>query len=115
MEEFKFESLPVSSCCRRIEFEKIEVIAGFPGNFLIVNGTKSCINMEVRLIPFVYKKCPEYWGIEVVGYLLGGICLEALGPYSVQIPLTGITGLKGIEVIGANKSERCELKGGCEG
>lgn len=115
MDEFNFESLPPSSCCRRIEFEKVEVISGFPGDFLVVSGTKNCINMEVKLVPLVYVKCPEYWGIEVVGCLPDGVCLKALGPYSVTIPLAGIIGSKGIEVVGASKSERCELKGGCGG
>lgn len=44
----------------------------------------------------------EYWGIEVVGSL-HGIGLPATGPYTVFLPLDGIIGTKGIEVIGATK------------
>lgn len=54
------------------------------------------------LVPLVYLKRPDYWGIEVVGSL-PGFSIPTTAPYSVSLPLDGILGTKGIEVIGANK------------
>jgi hypothetical protein len=65
--------------------------------------------MEVQLVPLVFVQQPEFWGIEVVGRLPGGIGLPALTPYDVSIPLSGIIGTKGIEVIGASRSKRIRV------
>jgi hypothetical protein len=65
--------------------------------------------MEVQLEPLVFIRQPEFWGIEVVGRLPGGIGLPALAPYDVTIPLNGITGTKGIEVIGASRSKKIKV------
>jgi hypothetical protein len=45
----------------------------------------------------------------VVGRLRGGIGLPAVAPYTASIPLAGITGTEGIEVIVATRSERLEV------
>jgi hypothetical protein len=58
-------------------------------------------------VPLIYIQQPEYWGIEVVGCLPGIGLPEA--PYTISIPLDGITGTKGIEVIGATRSEKREF------
>jgi hypothetical protein len=34
-------------------------------------------------------------------------------PFTVVIPLAGVTGSKGIEVLGANRNETFEVSGGC--
>ena len=65
--------------------------------------------MRVRLEPLVYVQQPEYWGIEVVGCLTGGICLTAVRPFTESIPLAGITGTKGIEVVGATCTKKFEV------
>jgi hypothetical protein len=62
--------------------------------------------MEVRLSPRIYIRRPEYWGIEVIGSLPGGICLPVTAKYTVALPLEGVTGTKGVEVIGANKKKK---------
>jgi hypothetical protein len=81
-----------------------------PPQFLLrVGGTKPYANMSVDLSPLVHTTRPEYWGIEVVGRLRGGILLPAEVPYEVSLPLSGITGTRGVEVIGANHSEELEL------
>jgi hypothetical protein len=113
----EFLKAPTSASVRLIDFDHVEVRGGFvPGTcFLIVSGTKPCINMTVELSPLVYVRQPEYWGIEVVGSL-PGICLEAIAPYTVSIPLDGILGTKGIEVIGATKKQRINVsKRSCSG
>ncbi len=105
----EFEALPHASSCRLIDFEQAEVRPGFVSGtyILIVRGTKPYLNMEVTLSPLVYIRQPEFWGIEVIGCLPGGIALEApTAPYIASLPLNGIIGTKGIEVIGATRSEK---------
>lgn len=103
------QKLPTPQACRVIDFESAVVapIGIVPDKyFLIVKGIKPCINMEVRLVPLVYVTQPDYWGIEVVGCVPNGICLPTVAPYTAVIPLDGITGKQGIEVIGASKTQK---------
>jgi hypothetical protein len=107
-----YERLPQSEACRLIAFEEVDVVALeiFPSQeVLIVSGTKPYLNMEVSLRPRTYIRQPEYWGIEVVG-CLPGFGIRALAPYTTSIRLAGIMGTKGIEVIGATRSETIELE-----
>lgn len=102
---------PSSELCRLLMFDEIQINAGIVPDtyFLTVRGIAPCVNMTVRLIPYVYVRQPEYWQIEVVGCLEGGICLPVTKPYAVTIPLANIRGTKGIEVIGANRTERRDV------
>jgi hypothetical protein len=115
MTELKLESHPADNEHRLLDFESAEVRPGAAGGtwVLTVRGDTPCINMEVSLAARVYVRCPEHWGIEVVGYLPGGLCFTAMGSYDQAIPLDGITGSRGIEVIGARKSETFAVPGGC--
>src|SRR5437762_2403326 len=105
-----FATNPAASSVRLINFTRARVVPGIvKGTFiLIVSGTKPYLNMTVSLSPLIYIRRPEYWGIEVVGSL-HGIGLPATAPYTVFIPLDGITGTKGIEVIGANKKQQIKV------
>lgn len=105
-----FLNAPTSASVRLIDFDKAQVVSGIVPKtyFLIVSGTKPYLNMTVELSPLVYIRRPEYWGIEVIGSL-PGIGLPATAPYTVSIPLDGIIGTKGIEVIGANKREKINV------
>jgi hypothetical protein len=116
MPEFRLESHPAAQSYRLLDFESVEVSGGFVNDtyFLTVRGTTPCINMKVSLSPLIYIRCPEYWGIEVVGHLPHGICLDAIGHYEETIELTGITGSRGIEVIGATRTEIRDVPGGCD-
>lgn len=110
----EFVAAEAAESFRRIDFDAAEVVGNFPGGqILIVRGEAPCLNMDVQLSPRIYVMCPEYWGIEVVGSLPGGFCLTAMKPYVVALPLAGIVGCRGIEVIGARRSEKIELEGGC--
>ncbi len=106
-----FQGSPQPQSCRVIDFEHAEVrifLSLPPRYLLVVSGIKPCLNMKVDLVPLVYVQQPEYWGIEVVGCLPGGLCLPAISSYSVELwdpPL----GTQGIEVIGATQSERIEI------
>ena len=100
---------PKASSVRLIDFKTAKVVAGFIPNtwILVVSGTKPCLNMTVELSPLIYIRRPDYWGIEVVASL-HGICIVGIAPapYNVSLPLDGIVGTKGIEVIGATKKLR---------
>jgi hypothetical protein len=104
-----FNDLPKADSCRLIDFDRAKVLAlettDPPQYFLVVLGTKPFPNMEVRLVPRKYVQQPEYWGIEVVGSLPSGGGPDPTAPYVASIPLANITGTKGIEVIGATRSE----------
>jgi hypothetical protein len=107
-----YDALPKAGSYRLIDFEWTEVVTlrSFPPQFLLrVGGTKPYANMRVDLSPLVYIRQPEYWGIEVVGRLRGGILLPAEVPYEVSLPLSSITGTRGVEVIGAKRSEKIEV------
>jgi hypothetical protein len=106
----EFQELPMAESCRRIDFDKVQVTPGIvPGTWiLVVSGEKPYINMEVKLIPLIYIQQPGYWGIEVVG-CLAGIGLPTTAPYTVSLPLDGITGTKGIAVIGASRTEERDI------
>lgn len=115
MSQALLDSTKPASSSRIIAYDHAEVVPGIiPDSFfLIVSGEAPCLNMTVALVPLIYVRCPDYWGIEVVGSLEGGFCLTAMKPFHLSIPLAGITGSKGIELIGANKSETFPVSGGC--
>jgi hypothetical protein len=103
--------LPTATSHRLLGFERAEVVTlrTYPPQYLLtVSGTKPYLNMEVELVPLVYVRQPEYWGIEVVGRLRG-VGLPALSPYTVSLLLTGVLGTRGVEVIGADRSLRIDV------
>ena len=116
MEDFNFAANPEATTCRLIDFDSFEILPAILTDtyLLVARGIKPCLNMDVRLVARTYIRCPEYWGIEVVG-CLSGICLTATAPYAEVISLDGKTGSKGIELIGANNREIIEVAGGCSG
>jgi hypothetical protein len=113
----EFLAFEAAQSIRRIPFKTAKVVPGIVSgtHILIVSGETACINMKVRLSPLIYIRCPEYWGIEVIG-TLAGHCIVGIvpTPYTVSIQLTGITGSKGIEVLGAGQSKRIKVAGGCK-
>ena len=109
----EFAAAPPASAFRLIDFDYAEVITleSCPPQFVLrVSGTKPWANMTVQLVPLVFVQQPEYWGIEVVGSL-PGIGLPALAPYEVSLAVSSFLGTKGIEVLGANRSQRFDLDG----
>jgi hypothetical protein len=106
----EFSALPKAESCRLIDFAKCEVRPGFlPDTYvLIVAGMKPYVNMQVDLIPLIYIRQPNYWEIEVVG-CLRGMGLPVLTPYTVSLPLDGVRGIHGVEVVGANGRKRLDV------
>jgi hypothetical protein len=108
----RFTSAPPATGFRLLDFDYADVVTleSFPPQFVLrVSGTKPLANMQVQLVPLVFIQQPEYWGIEVVGSLPGGIGLPALAPYEVSLPLAGFLGTQGIEVIGASRVQRFDI------
>ncbi|HEU5158141.1 MAG TPA: SSI family serine proteinase inhibitor [Streptosporangiaceae bacterium] len=109
-----FQALPSAQSCRVIDFNNAQVITlrtSPPRHILIVSGEQPYLNMQVSLVPLVYIQRPDYWGIEVVG-CLPEIGLPATAPYVVRLELGGTIGTDGIEVIGANRTEKIDIPGG---
>lgn len=107
----ELHTLPAPTSTRLIDFEHVQILSTKsipPQHILVVSGTKPYFNMKVTLQPLTYIRQPDYWGIEVVGSV-GGIGLPALAPYTVSLPLAGFIGKRGIEVIGASRSERHDI------
>lgn len=94
--------------------------------YLWVRGSLPATGFEARLAPRIYHDRPDYWGIEVAVIHApeatvphpanddsaievidsdGGLVFER------SVPLTGITGVRGITVIGANQVKRIEIIG----
>jgi hypothetical protein len=106
-----FTALPPAESVRRLDFERAEVVTleSDPPQFvLFVRGTKPYLNMEVELSPLAYVRQPEYWEIEVLGRLRG-IGLPALAPYTASLRLAGVTGARGVEVVGATRRARFDV------
>jgi hypothetical protein len=104
------EALPQPTTCRVLDFDSAEVVPGFIPKtfFLIVTGTKPMLTMKVELVPLVYIKRPEFWGIEVVG-CQSGIGLPTTAPYHVALDISHLIGTAGIEVIGASKRQKIKV------
>jgi hypothetical protein len=97
-----------------IDFETAVVVSPMiypPQPRLVVTGTKPYPSMTVELVPLMYIRQPEYWGIEVIGSASGLVPAHVPipVPYSVELDLTGIAGTLGIEVIGASHTQQIPL------
>ncbi|MFI7602527.1 hypothetical protein [Actinoplanes sp. NPDC049681] len=95
-----------------IEFERADVISPmiYPARpRLVVSGRKPWANMTVSLVPCVYVSPPDYWAIQVVG-TMPQIGQPAIVPYVVELDLDDTIGNIGIEVVGADKTERIEVQ-----
>ena len=101
--------LPPPEACRLLDFDNVEIIPGFVSGTwrAVVLGTKPWVTMAVNLVPRVYTKQPEYWGIEVVGCPTG-IGVPTTTPYAVDTKAENM-GIKGIEIIGGTRAEKFEV------
>ncbi|MGH2585772.1 MAG: hypothetical protein ACRDJE_12735 [Dehalococcoidia bacterium] len=119
LDEAQLESLsklPPPASSRLIAYETAQVInlkTNPPRYELHVSGIKPFAKMTVKLMPLIYVRQPEYWGIEVVGSLRGRT-IPAKIPYTVSLPLAGTLGSRGIQVLGANRSDTFDVPPGQE-
>jgi hypothetical protein len=87
--------------------------------YLWVRGTLPVHGAKAKLAPRVYHDRPDYWGIEVAVVTMPdeadvlGDDTEQLGVESLMfersVQLSGITGNRGITVIGANQIKQIEI------
>jgi hypothetical protein len=101
------DSLPYAQACRRVDFDIVEIRrATHPaaGCMLFVSEVNSWAGLCVALESVPYTDLPEFRLIEVVGRL-SGCSLAALVEFCVALPSESMQGSKGIEIVGATKSE----------
>jgi hypothetical protein len=112
-------SLSMVSGGHIIDFEKAELrrLPFQDSVYLWVKGRMPASGLDVRLSPRIYHGRPDYWGIEVAAIASldadndsgeAGTILD----FERSVPLSGITGTKGVTVIGASRCERIEIDGG---
>lgn len=106
---------------RIIDFEiaELKTLSFQNSLFLWVSGSMPAGSFEVILAPRIYHDLPEYWGIEVtivatpaaidVPGDIDAAAIAAPPIFERSVPLTGITGSRGIAVIGANQVKRIEI------
>src|SRR5690242_9044753 len=98
-----------------VDFENADTVSPMiypPQPTLVVTGTKPDLVTEVTLRPLSYVERPEYWGIEVTGTRPGGLYpMQPIAnvPYAVQLRIDDVIGTVGVEVIGANGTERIDI------
>jgi hypothetical protein len=114
------DSLSMVPNGRIIEFEKAELrrVPFQDSLYLWVRGRLPASGFDARLAPRIYSDGrPEYWGIEVaaIASVTPANDAEDAGDSLVferSVPLTGITGTRGVTVIGANQVQRIDIDGG---
>ena len=107
-----------------ISFEKAELrrLPFQDSLYLWVKGRMQVTGFDARLAPRIYNEGrPDYWGIEVAAFAsIGpandeGHAADHAGDslsFERSVPLTGITGTRGVTVIGANQVQRIDIDGG---
>jgi hypothetical protein len=102
-----------------IDFEKAELrrMPFQDSLYLWVKGRLPAEGFDARLAPRIYNNGrPEYWAIEVAAFTSKAAANDIGDDADVlmferSIPLTGITGIKGVNVIGAKRTQRIEIDG----
>jgi hypothetical protein len=103
---------------RIIDFERAELrrVPFQDSLYLWVSGMLPGPGFEAKLAPRFHYSRPDYWDIEVtmVAQRHGAIGNDNEAgdlQYERSIPLTGITGYRGVSVVGANKVMRIDISG----
>ncbi|GAA0929779.1 hypothetical protein [Virgisporangium aurantiacum] len=96
-----------------IDFNQVDVVTPMiypPRPALVVGGVAPFPGAEVSLVPLEHIGRPPYRGIQVVCTAGDGTQTDGgSAAYSVQIDLAGITGLHGVELIGATRTARIDV------
>ena len=102
-----------------VAFDHAELRAGPTlghGLHLVVSGPAPKNGAQVILVPSLEQHNPEYRQIEIVAEQRTRFADHGLAPvadsYEKSIPLSGLAGTKGIELIGANGTQKFSLTGG---
>lgn len=102
-----------------IDFEKAELrrLPFQNSLFLWVKGHLPGTGFDARLAPRIYKAGrPEYWAVDVAAFsrLAAANDRDETSDdlsFERSVSLNGITGTKGIRVIGANRTQQIEIDG----
>ena len=92
-------------------FDQAEVRAGptlGDGLYLVVSGPAAGEGRSTRLRPDLNDPSPEYRRIELV-IEPGCDHPRGKGRYERSMPLSGLTGTRGIELVGSNRTLRIDL------
>lgn len=101
----------VSAQARGAEFDQAEVRAGptmGDGLYLVVSGPVAGEGRATRLRPDLNDPSPEYRRIEIV-VEAGHEPAAGKGRYERSMPLSGLSGSRGVELVGSNGTKRFEL------
>ncbi len=115
-------SLSMVSGGQMIDFEMAELrrLPFQDGLYLWVKGQLPAKGMDARLAPRIYHGRPDYWAIEVAAFADTAAGNNSTQPiddegetlnFERSVPLAGITGTRGVTVIGANRSARIDIDG----
>jgi hypothetical protein len=101
-----------------VDFEKAELrrMPFQDSLYLWVKGRFPAVGFDARLAPRIYEGRPDYWGIEVAVFAAHAPVDETDAAddnldFERSVPLTGITGTRGVSVIGANQVQRIDIDG----
>jgi hypothetical protein len=102
-----------------IDFEKAELrrMPFQDSLYLWVKGQLPAQGFDARLAPRIYNDGrPDYWAIEVAAFSSLAAANDAsdaddMLSFERSVPLTGITGTRGVTVIGASHMQRIEIDG----
>jgi hypothetical protein len=99
-----------------IEFERAELrrVPFQDSLYLWVSGKLPGPGFEVKLAPRYYYGRPDYWDIEVAAITIPAPANDITDydptlEFERSVPLAGITGIRGITVIGANQTKKIEI------
>ncbi|MEL6874491.1 MAG: hypothetical protein AAGM33_03350 [Pseudomonadota bacterium] len=101
----------VSSRTGGAVFDRAEVRAGptlGDGLYLVVSGPAAGAGRATRLRPDLNDPSPEYRRIEIV-IEAGREPAADEGRYERSMPLSGLSGSRGVELVGSNGTKRFEL------
>jgi hypothetical protein len=100
---------------RIIDFDSAEIrtVPFQDSLYLWVTGRHPGPDLEIRLAPRYYSDRPDYWAIEVAAIrptrLAPGAVAVPTAIFECAIPLVGVTGLRGVTVVGANRLQRIDI------
>ena len=95
-----------------VDFESATIQTNPPkSKMLTVKGQTPSSSSEgspVKLQPVKYVVQPEYWRIDVLWDRADAI-FQSLNSYEASLDLTGVTGTKGIEVVGKHSNKKIDV------
>lgn len=107
----RFDDLPCAQTCRRVDFDRVEILPGQVGGSLVlaVSGIAPWADLRVSLERLGFESDQDFAAFELVGRL-SGVALPAMIDFCVVLLISAFEGREGIEIFGATRSERRILR-----